>query len=108
MIRRLTRFSLRALLVVVTLFCLALGYGANWKHQRIAYLANSPQHPFPYVELVGKRTPVRQGTLPLCLRLVGEPETPMLLFDNGGAECRRAEALFPEAMVVVLKERDGK
>ena len=36
---RLMRFSCRSLLVVVTLFCLVLGYGANWKWQRRQFLA---------------------------------------------------------------------
>jgi hypothetical protein len=43
MLRRLTRFSIRALLVVVTLLCVVLGYGANWKYQREAFLEQHQQ-----------------------------------------------------------------
>ena len=41
--RQLTRFSLRALLAMVTLFCLMLGYGANWSHQRHILLAEQKE-----------------------------------------------------------------
>jgi hypothetical protein len=41
MIRRLTRFSLRALVIAVTALCFICGYFANWKHQRHRFLAET-------------------------------------------------------------------
>ena len=69
--RRWFRFSLRTMLVLVTVVCIYLGWAMNWKHKRHAMLDN-----FKSLAKRGSYYPpegiIYGGSAPLPLRLLGE------------------------------------
>jgi hypothetical protein len=86
------------MLVLVTLFCLVLGYGANWKHQRDRFFAANPNQNFMEFSVVRHTrldfTPSRDSALPLALWFVGERPV-KFVYANSLPDYLRAHALFP-------------
>jgi hypothetical protein len=80
------RFTLRALLVTVTLISLGLAYAANWSHQRQRFV---PEHGY----IVGTESP------PWPLWVLKERGVNQVLVENDEDE-KLAQRLFPEARVV--------
>jgi hypothetical protein len=122
--RRYLRFGLRTLFVLLTLFCVLLGYGASWSRQRNAFLAEQRargaeklRERFAFVRQ--RRTDVRSfAEVPLVL--VGEPlyqaleimiprEEAKIRTDSSGPglldilntqrDYARAKKLFPESKI---------
>ena len=87
--RRWFRFSLRTMLVLVTLVCLYLGMALNWKRQREAFLK-------PGMQVMHDETPA-----PLLLRIVGARGYGCLILpEPTDQELAEAKRLFPEADVI--------
>ena len=94
---RWSRFSLRTMLVLVTLLCVYLGWLMNWKRQREAVLLNSHNR----APLIGEYF-VEEGQ---------QPPFPLAFFFVKGIrvvipgpsardeEFKRLQSLFPEAKV---------
>lgn len=91
--RRWLRFSLRTLFVLVTLACIYLGYAANGKRQRRAFLDSHNVYPISQEE-VGTPT-----NLPWSLRMIGEVGYYRIYFTEHSTPEDQAtlERLFPEA-----------
>jgi hypothetical protein len=112
--RRRFRYSIRALLVAMTLLALFLGYHLHWIGQRRAMIASGAVTPFP---IVG----IKQPRAPGMLALFGEPGYGAIsAMKNVNAKSRRspyvvemresldsdetssrARQLFPEALFLV-------
>jgi hypothetical protein len=99
------RFSLRALLVVMTLFALFFGYHWNWIRQRRSALETGwiIDEPNPFLD----REPVAPGLLPLF----GEKgHSGIQVRDNLGGDRqiihRHAKSLFPEAKLIYDADLD--
>ncbi len=73
------RFSLRTMLVLVTLLCLYLGWAMNWIRQREAYRQEIAlkSHEVSMNEVVGA---------PLSLRILGENGVPYVMHWNAEAK----------------------
>jgi len=84
--RRWFRFSLRKLLIFVTLLCLYLGWAADWKRQRRVFL-NAPNVTFAYSEN-------GDAHVRLSLRLMGEQGINWIKCPD--SEREKASSLFPE------------
>lgn len=92
--RRWYRFSLRTLLVVVTVMCVYLGWAINWKRQREAFLMTGgvfdhSDSDFP---------------APILVRAVGAKgyHYPML-WKPSDLQLQEARRLFPEANLMYEK-----
>lgn len=116
------RFSLRALLVAMTLFALFLGYHLNWIRQRRIAFEASYGHKTSGVDraqaslveewqAVGNQSDKRiegaRRKMPLMLRLLGARPYPIVAVSDSEAEGdeeqqRRLQALFPEADVLLF------
>lgn len=93
------RFTLRAMLVVTTLVCLALAYQLNWIRQRRAALADSSITAIQILGEMGDLAPA-----PGILRYFGEQGQPLIIVhgregDAWIAERNRLARLFPEAEI---------
>jgi hypothetical protein len=93
------RFTLRGLLVAITLLACWLGYSANWMRQRRAVLRTG--------KVLSELTLPNRGlevSAPFTLRILGEPGHRQLLVApllwNDHDEQKRIRELFPEAKVV--------
>ena len=87
--RRRFRYSIRALLVAMTLLALFLGYHLHWINQRRAMIASGAIVPFP---IVG----VKQPPAPGMLSLFGEPGYGAISgVKNVNAKTRRGSYLVP-------------
>lgn len=93
------RFTLRAMLVAMTLLALFLGHHLNWIHQRRDALRSGwiEDAPDPFLE--------REPDAPALLRLFGEAgHSGIYVKDNldGDRQVihRKAKALFPEAKLL--------
>jgi hypothetical protein len=108
--RRWSRFSLRALFVVVTAVCIWLGYHLNWIRQRHACLAEQEAAAANSVNI-----PRTVGEAPLPLRLLGEGGIARLplyvVVDKSKNQDRdtilpeaihSASRLFPESRLLVV------
>ena len=85
------RFSLRTMLVLVTLLCIYLGWAANWKRQRREWLDRSD------VALDGLIN--NTSSAPWPLRPLGESGV-RGIFVNDRALIDESQRLFPEAKIV--------
>jgi hypothetical protein len=112
----LKRFSLRALLITITAFCIVLGYAANWKWQRRRFLAKHRRHLHVYnlVEFTGRA----KAPLPRLVGEIGHYAIEVLISQDDTTVdstrykypiyCARstpndfatAKRLYPEAMIV--------
>src|SRR4051794_24931694 len=94
--RRWFQYSLRAMLVVMTIVCVGLGCWVHrskqWIRQRQEWLAN---HPGQSGLNIGPTLP--QPLAPFRLRLFGEPGMPCIYATPGDARLE-ATRLFPEAV----------
>jgi hypothetical protein len=102
--RRWFQFSLRTLLIIITLVCMGLGYWVHWSkdwiRQRHEWLANHPgQSGLNTGSSIGLTPP--QPPAPLSLRLFGESGMP-LVYVMPGDEQLEATRLFPEAVSMVF------
>lgn len=89
-----SRYSLRALLVVMTLFALLLGYHINWIHQRRQAFTDRSAEPEPQLS-----HPVRA---PGLLRMFGERGYQFIGVRGrpNQAEFERIKGIFPEAHIL--------
>jgi hypothetical protein len=132
---KLVRFSLRTLFVLLTIFCGLLGYGANWKYQRRAFLAEhtedfqtvNPQLTLWSDEL--KAWGLRLRAKVFALSLVGESkyyrirvvvpsidtterhstrDSTVFVIAKTQTDYARARRLFPEAIInPYVREKGG-
>src|SRR5688572_20778819 len=87
------RFGLRTMFLLVTVFCVWLGYQLNWIRQRHAALGEGA--------LVVRNTCRPPARAPGGLWLFGERGVKSIAVESGSdSEVDRACALFPEAQVV--------
>lgn len=98
--RRWFRFSLRTMLILLTVSCIYLGWAANWRMQRDKIL-NTPRI------LDGPPTRVwvhKAGPAPLTLRAVGAKgvERLHLRGEFTEEEMNELQELFPEARIELL------
>ena len=86
------RFTIRALLVLMTLLAIWLGYSMNWIRQRRQLIESGVVT--PYIPSNGAHT-----VTPGWLGILGERGYTHLMIDvpHGNAEFHRIQALFPEA-----------
>ena len=97
------RFSIRALLVVMTLFALFFGYHLSWIHQRRAVLASSGYGELTPVQLAPPDTIVlHTPQAPGLLWVFGEEGYSFVRIDARieSQEYQRVRALFPESTVI--------
>ena len=95
--RRWFRFSLRTLFLLVTVFCVWLGYHLNWMRERHAFLASLPKdwQPPPWN--------THNTLAPLGLWLLSETGITSIYIAKGEDEkINLAPKLFPEARVYVV------
>lgn len=100
-IRRWYRFSLRTLLVLVTLICIYLGWAMNWKWQRHEFLRRVRTDIPEGITVSDARaySPLADQA-PFPLRMLGEYGYVNLFLPNAREEdCQLAVRLFPEARV---------
>ena len=96
--RRLFRFSLRTLFVLVTLLCIYLGWAMNWQRQRQVFLKSAN------VELVNESWFPGDPSAPWSLRLLNEPGIVNICYNCPDQEqLLRASKLFPEAKIQFMK-----
>lgn len=93
------RFTLRAMLVVTTLLCLAMAYQLHWIRQRHAALADDK---LTAVQILGDAGELAEA--PWSLQYFGEQGQPLLIVhgregDAWLAERKRLARLFPEAEI---------
>jgi hypothetical protein len=92
------RFSLRTLFVVLTVFCIWLGYSLNWIKQRRELIS----YPYPANDTAGPGA--IQPSAPGLLWILGERGVAVLLINAEDKESEsRARRLFPEALIVTSK-----
>lgn len=99
------RFSIRALLVVMTLLALFFGYHLSWIHQRRAVLASSGYGELTEVQLAPPNTIVLHAPqAPGLLWMFGEEGYSFVRIDAlaGSREYQRVSALFPESTVLAI------
>jgi hypothetical protein len=91
--RRWFRFSLRTMLVLVTLVCVYLGWAMNWIHERRAFLSQPGVNSFA--------VSIEKAASPRPLELLGEGGTEIILLDHNlpRVYLERAHRLFPESEV---------
>ena len=120
--RRWLRFSLRTLFVLVTLFCVWLGYSLNWIRQRRQELVWARSHGQVFLDGISKNcyTPKGQAIelvdnpAPWQIRILGErgvwviyiqtPSKPDAEFVQHVQSIKR---LFPEARVHKMNKSDA-
>ena len=91
--RRWHRFSIRTLLVALTIFCVWLGYYANWRRQRSVALQTA-------AILRAKPFPPHVYFLPFGLRVLGEEAYVITVHDScTREELSRLRSLFPDGIV---------
>jgi hypothetical protein len=101
--RRWLRFSLRTLLVLVTLLCLYLGWAMNWIRQRQAFLRDSVPDD-PIVKVLATVSGLKEQAAPWSLRLLNENGIPWLYFESAEQQkLIEVSQLFPEAKVYFLE-----
>jgi hypothetical protein len=117
------RFSLRALLLLVTAVCIFLGYEMNWVHQRRAFLAEQEEKrkACPALEQLqagsSEVASILKRQAPRFLNLFGErgQGTIWMVFSGPDEEITsnhpvyvRAQRLFPESHIVpmLIRGRD--
>jgi hypothetical protein len=89
--RRWYRFSLRTMLVLITLVCIYLGWALNWKRQREAFLGHQSIGSFP----------LGYNLAPIWIRIVGARGYGYLdLIDPTDQQVEEAERLFPESAIL--------
>ena len=115
------RFTIRALLVVMTLLALFLAYHLHWiRQRRIEFAASHGQTTsgengvqsslgddwLASASKSGKLPDKAQRNLPLMLRLLGDRSYPLVIgWDSGpnsDDEYKRLQALFPEADIILM------
>jgi hypothetical protein len=99
--RRWLHFSIRTLLVAVTIFCVWLGYYANWQLQRAAAVSHEP--------VVWTEVAIHEegeisdyvSPIPLGLRLVGVTDYRYVKVTENcsQSDVTRLVSLFPEAII---------
>src|SRR3954462_2715909 len=98
--RRWLQFSLRTMLVLVTIVCVGLGWwvqrSKEWIRQRHEWLAN---HPGQSGLNIGPT--LHQPLAPFSLRLFGESGMPRI-YVTPGDDRLEATRLFPEAVPMIL------
>jgi hypothetical protein len=105
--RRLFRYSLRTLFVVVTLFCIWLGWNLHQVRQREAMLRylNMPTFPSSRAVIQSGHSDKPWKKMPYSWSLLGaEPIESIEVYGNDtwtAADLREMERLFPEADVFV-------
>ena len=112
--RRWFRFSLRTMFVVVTVFCVWLGYQLNWIRQRREFLTTVSQRyfivrPKGYVErwaprglwLLAERG-VSKMTIASSDEIKGQPH------EEFSAALVKAKGLFPESTIVAVGAIRGR
>ena len=104
--RRCIRFSLRGLLIVVTLVAVWLGWNVHVIRQRKAALAWMASRDIQY-----SHKPFARGGpfLPLTRRLLGDAPVTLIICDDAenGLEKRFLSGVFPEAEILeVITEPD--
>jgi hypothetical protein len=88
------RFSLRKLLVLVTVVCVYLGWAMNWIRQRHEFLTRPNTIP-SYGQSVNRA--------PWPILWLGESPVRLLLVEDASDEqFEEAERLFPEASIMFL------
>jgi len=89
--RRWFRFSLRTLLVLVTLVCIYLGWAMNWKKQREAFMES----------LASRIYTNYAPPAPIWIRIVGAEGCAFLAISETDESQRlKAKRLFPEAEII--------
>ena len=92
------RFSLRTLFVVLTVFCIWLGYSLNWIKERRELIG----YPYPSNDTAGPGA--IEPAAPGLLWMLGERGVAVLLINAEDKEYElRARRLFPEAHIVTGK-----
>jgi hypothetical protein len=116
--RRWFTFSLRTLLVVMTAFCVWMGYHLNWIRQRHAFLSEQSAVLAPHLDGLTNGEKSGYCLAPGCLWLFGEngrnsvlvstnSETPHQIAPDDLERLREARRLFPEASPHMVAVRDG-
>jgi hypothetical protein len=99
------RFSLKTLLIAVTVFCCWIGYQLNWIRQRREEIDSKRVRPVSLDFLYAKPPPPARA--PKMLWLFGEKGYRIIIFDAYRTEEtvlteeRRVKRLFPEATVTL-------
>jgi hypothetical protein len=97
--RRLFRFSLRTMLVVVTLVCVYLGWALNWKRERHQFLMRADVE-----DISNNYESTDRRSAPLALRILGERGITGLTLGDGLNQVHpemetAARHLFPESQI---------
>ena len=103
--RRWSRFSLRTLLVLLTLVCFYLGWAMNWIRQRQAFLRDARHDS---LSAIADSVPWRASAFleletppaPLPLRILNEPGTANIFYFHAEQQqLLQTSRLFPEAKI---------